>query len=112
MSRPSSSDLGSALVRASSFHNVLRARAPESHAVTSLRFALPHDAHATVRVVDAHENDVRVLLEGELRAGEHRCCWDGRGISGFRVPPGEYTIRLEVDGGVLTSRLVTLRERG
>ena len=109
MSRPSTSAFDRALHRGAVSRSILRSHPGARAPVASLRFALPHSALAVVRVMDGQDREVRVLLDGELDPGEHKCCWDGGDGDGRLVAPGDYTLRLEVDGGVLTSRLVTIR---
>jgi len=74
--------------------------------VAVLRFALPRPMAAVVAVHDAHEREVRVLLTGEIAAGEHSLGWDGRDDADSPVPPGEYALRLRIGACVVTSRRV------
>lgn len=52
---------------------------------------------------------VRSLLEGELKAGEHRIQWDGRGQAGEAVPSGVYWYRIRWAGGSASERVVLMR---
>lgn len=51
---------------------------------------------------------MRTLLHGELDAGEHACGWDGLDDAGRRCEAGDYVLRLETGGRLLTSRIVAL----
>jgi hypothetical protein len=79
--------------------------------VAVLRFALPRAGQAAVIVHDARGNLVRTLLAGELAAGEHACGWDGCDERHVPAPAGEYTLRLEVDDQLVTSRRVSIGGR-
>ncbi len=53
---------------------------------------------------------VRVLVQGELPAGEHRLTWNGRDDAGRPVASGVYLIRLAAPGEpVQTQRVVVAR---
>ncbi len=76
--------------------------------VALLRFALPRAADATVAVFDATGKRVRVLLSGELTAGEHACGWDGRDDHDQPVQAGAYVLRLEAGDQVVIARRVPI----
>lgn len=90
------------------------ARAPAAPAfrpapiVAGLRFAFPYPTLADVHVVDVTGRRVRTIASGELAAGEHACGWDGLDDNGARCAPGNYVLRLETGGSLLTSRVVLL----
>lgn len=71
-----------------------------------LRFALPRSTAGTVAVFSEQGVLVRTILSGDLAAGEHACAWDGRDERDLPAPAGDYVVRLEVAGGVITSRRV------
>jgi len=74
-----------------------------------LRFALPRSMAGTVAVFDAQGGLVRTILSGELAAGEHACAWDGCDERDQPAAAGEYTVRFEVTGAVITSRRVVIQ---
>jgi hypothetical protein len=76
--------------------------------VAGLRFALPRAMQADVHVLDLGGNRIRTLACGGLGAGEHECGWDGLDESGALCPSGNYVLRLETNGSLLTSRIVAL----
>lgn len=76
--------------------------------VAGLRFALPRATQADVHVLDLAGNRIRTLACGELGPGEHECTWDGLDEAGVSCRAGNYVLRLETDGSVLTSRIVAV----
>ncbi len=82
--------------------------APVRAQLALLRFALPRTTPGIVAVFNEQGALVRTVLSGELAAGEHACAWDGRDDADVPVPPGSYTVRLEVAGSALTSRRVVI----
>lgn len=76
--------------------------------VAVLRFALPRTIPAAVLVHDSRGQVTRTLLAGELAAGEHACGWDGHDEQHAPAPAGEYTLRLEVAGRLVTARRITI----
>lgn len=65
---------------------------------TEIVFSLLRRSQVRLAIFDMRGRSIRVLLEGELDAGEHRCSWDGRDHSGRDVVSGVYVYRLEADG--------------
>ena len=49
-------------------------------------------------IYDASGRVVRVLLEGQLRAGSYNSVWNGEDVNGRAVKPGIYFCKLEIDG--------------
>jgi N-acetylmuramoyl-L-alanine amidase len=64
---------------------------PRGRALT-VRVTLSVRARVRVRVTDFEGDTVRVLMDGERRAGTHQRRWRGRDRSGRRVPIGAYRI--------------------
>jgi hypothetical protein len=75
----------------------------------TLRFAQPREARASLSIYDVSGRLVRQVERGELTAGEHVVRWNGRDDAGGIVPAGIYFLRLDVDGDLLTRRLVVVR---
>jgi len=59
-----------------------------------LSFSLPHTRRVRLELLDLQGRTVRVLVEEELAAGEHRTHWDGADAAGRPVPAGLYLARL------------------
>lgn len=76
---------------------------------TELRFGLPHDATASIRVYDVHGRLVRRLGGGRFAAGEHLLGWDLRDEAGAAVSAGVFFVRLAADGVTRTGMLVVMR---
>ena len=79
---------------------------------TAIRFSLPSaDREVGVRldVFDLQGRVLRHLYEARLAGGDHRVDWDGRTDQGTEVGSGVYFYRLDVDGYVLTRRMVVAR---
>jgi len=81
---------------------------PASGAI-SLRFALPRAASVSLAIYDIGGRRVRALASGVQPEGEHAIAWDLRDESGRAVGAGIYFVRLEVEDGVFTRTLVTLK---
>lgn len=77
---------------------------------THIRFDLPKPTVATVQVVDPTGRVVRVLLNGEVRAGTHNINWDGRDDDGRELGAGVYFIRAQARGvGESANKIIRLR---
>jgi flagellar hook assembly protein FlgD len=70
----------------------------------ALIYGLAQDASVHVRVLDAGEQVVRTLFEGESQvSGQHSVVWDGRSDQGAVVTDGEYIVRVEAKGAARSS---------
>lgn len=80
---------------------------------TEIRFALPDDAGAPVRVslriYDLGGRLVRTLAEGSLPPGEHAVVWTGDREGGGQVSSGVYFATLEAAGARDTRKLMLIR---
>ena len=74
-----------------------------------IRFTLPREANAMVRIVDASGRLVRVLSSARLSAGPHALHWDGARVDGSPAAPGLYFVSLESEGRALTRRMALMR---
>ena len=74
----------------------------------TLRFTLPHAAHANLAIFDIEGRRVRRLASGLRSAGEQAITWDRTDDLGRRVEAGIYFARLETGGQAVTEKLVTL----
>jgi hypothetical protein len=75
----------------------------------TLRFALPRASSVRLEVFDPSGRRIRLLFEGERRAGEHALAWDGLDDRGRRVSEGLYVVRLAACGEARAHRFVVLR---
>lgn len=76
---------------------------------TSLRFQLPADGPASLRLFDLRGRVVRTLVSGRLAAGDHRLEWDGRDSAGERVASGIYLAVLEAGPHRASRKLVLVK---
>jgi flagellar hook assembly protein FlgD len=58
---------------------------------------------------DVSGRALRTLLDGRYEAGTQDLVWDGRDERGLVAPAGLYFVRANVEGSVLTRRVVRLR---
>jgi len=72
--------------------------------VTEVTFSLPREGRAIVKVFDILGQQVSVLQDGVLTAGEHRVLFDGG-----QLPTGIYFLRLEAASRQTTLKLVLLK---
>lgn len=76
---------------------------------TTIRFGLPEAGAVQLAVYDQRGRQVRVIVDGEASAGEHRMLWDGRDGEGRILPSGTYVLRLVTGQGVLVSKVALIR---
>jgi hypothetical protein len=76
---------------------------------TTILFDLPHPARVRLSLYDPQGRLVRVLVDGELPAGEHQAHWDGRDQNGLAVGSGAYFYALVTPDGTSSRRLVLTR---
>jgi hypothetical protein len=76
---------------------------------TSVPLALARETRAELGVYDVAGRRVRTLASGRMGAGSHVLRWDGRGEDGRRVAAGVYLLRLAVESGRETGKVVVLR---
>jgi hypothetical protein len=78
--------------------------------VTSVRYELPHPGRVSLRVHDVSGRLVRELVSAEAHdSGSYTVPWDGRDAAGERVASGTYFCRLEVEGSVLTDKMLLVK---
>jgi hypothetical protein len=71
----------------------------------AIHYAMPRAGHASLALYDASGRRVRVLVDGEVAAGEHAAAWDGRDDGGRALPAGLFFARLEAQGRTLAARV-------
>ncbi len=76
---------------------------------TTLRFALPRDANARLRIISVSGRTVRELNLGQLAAGEHGWTWNGKDDSGYPAAAGVYQALLEADEWNARTKLTLLK---
>ncbi len=78
-------------------------------AATSIRFDLPRDGRAALRISDLSGRLVRTLVEGDLGAGVRTVHWDGRDAGGLSVSSGVYFYSLETPTESMRRKALRLR---
>jgi hypothetical protein len=63
-----------------------------------IRFYLPREAPASIRIYDVTGRLVRTLGDGRMAVGAHRVLWDRRNDAGRPVGAGIYFVRMRADG--------------
>ena len=76
---------------------------------TAIRYALPRDVHAALRVYDIQGRLVRTLIDADLKAAYHQVNWDLKSDNGVELPAGVYFIRMEAGDFRKTRKLVVVR---
>jgi len=76
---------------------------------TRIGFELPYPTPVSLRIVDPSGRLIRSLAEGHQPAGRHLVLWDGRDGRGRRTPSGVYFYVLEIDGELLSRRMMVLK---
>jgi hypothetical protein len=79
------------------------------HPATELRYILPTDGRARLRVFDVSGRQVAVLVDEMQTAGSHVARWDGRDGRGGALPAGTYFARLELAGEVTSRKIVLIK---
>lgn len=88
---------------------ILSSRPNPFVSATAIRFSLEEPSRVKVVLYDVAGEVVRVLVDGEVAAGDHELNWDGRGIAGKPVPPGVYFLVLESNRGAINHKVVSIR---
>jgi hypothetical protein len=75
----------------------------------TIRYRVEHISHVSLRITDLHGRTVRTLFDGAKGPGEHLIQWDGTGDDNIGVASGTYFCLLDIDGKVVTARMVVAR---
>ncbi len=76
---------------------------------TTISYQLPRESKASLKVYNVLGQQVRMLDEGQRRAGVHSVRWDGRDDRGRQVSAGVYLFRLETPSYTGTNRITVIR---
>lgn len=87
----------------------LRAAPNPSFARTRIAFELPAPGRVSLAIYDLAGRRVRSLLDEFREPGRYDATWDGRGDGGGAGMAGVFFARLELNGMVLTERLVRIQ---
>jgi hypothetical protein len=76
---------------------------------TWVRFALPKETYAEVRIFNPLGQTVAVLASGSMPAGNHSLLWNGSDMAGHAVPSGVYIVTVETRETRLSGKMLLLR---
>jgi hypothetical protein len=76
---------------------------------TTISYQLSATTQTSLKVYNVLGQQVRLLDEGQRKAGVHAVCWDGRDDTGRQVAAGVYLFRLETPGYTGTNRITVVR---
>ena len=79
------------------------------NSATTIRFELPRQMHASLRIYDLAGQVVATLAQGELAAGAHAFQWQGLTSRGEAAPSGLYYSVLEAGAVRQTRKLLLMR---
>ncbi len=79
------------------------------NAEVTIPFALAEAGPVRLAVYNLLGQQVRILADGWLDAGEHRVRWDGRTAAGTDAASGVYWVALQTGGAVQTAKLALIR---
>jgi hypothetical protein len=74
------------------------------NATTTIRFSLPKQGVASLKVYNVLGQEVATLVDGPLQAGEHQLQWSADGVAS-----GTYLIRLSFEDYSKTQKVVLLK---
>ena len=66
---------------------------------TTIDYELKNASEVNIHVFDVVGREVVALLEAQQPAGAYKFLWNGQGMSGRRLAPGLYMIRIQTNGG-------------
>ena len=76
---------------------------------TEIRFVAAERSRVTLEVFDLRGTRIRILVQGQMPAGNHRVQWDGTDDSGRRVSSGTYFYRLQVGDFEASNKMLLLK---
>jgi fibro-slime domain-containing protein len=76
---------------------------------TAITFSVPQTGKVRLSVYDISGRLVKVLVEGEIIAGEYTAVWDGLRSSGLPASPGIYLCRLSTPESTVERKMVVVR---
>jgi hypothetical protein len=76
---------------------------------TNIRFTLPKAKNVKLIIYNNLGQQVKTLVDGNLKSGEHLVTWDGTNKAGNRVSTGVYFYKLSTDDFMKVGRAVLLK---
>jgi glucose/arabinose dehydrogenase len=72
--------------------------------VTSIKYSLANDGFTAIKIFDVTGNEVALLVNGNVKAGEHEAVWDAAGFS-----TGVYFCRMTMNGQSVEKKMVLVK---
>jgi len=76
---------------------------------TRISFGLEKDCVVSLRIYDAAGRLVRVLLRGNMPAGDHSAIWDGKDSAGLFASSGIYIYQLRAGNETISKKMVLVK---
>ncbi|NOY57360.1 MAG: T9SS type A sorting domain-containing protein, partial [Calditrichaeota bacterium] len=76
---------------------------------TVIKFNLQKAEHVKIRILNIRGEQVRVLSDHQMKAGEHTLHWRGKNANGVQVPSGTYFIQLVSKQRTLAETVVLIK---
>ena len=77
---------------------------------TTIPFALPTDAHVTIKIYNILGEEVCTLLSKDLETGRHYTSWNGKDRNGNSVTSGVYIYQMATNSGKqLSGKMMLLK---
>ena len=73
---------------------------------TSIRYRLSTASPVVLKIYDSAGQEIRELVNGPQKRGDHEVCWDGRTHQGRLAASGIYYYRLFMNHSAVTGRIV------
>ena len=71
-----------------------------------LQYYLQNTAEISLGIYDLQGKLVKQIINESAVKGEHYTSWNGTNTAGAKVPPGVYISQLQVDGKVVTNKII------
>jgi hypothetical protein len=79
------------------------------NSTTLISYTLSRRAQVRLEVFNIAGQLVKVLVDGEQAAGEHRVSWGGEDSKGRTMPSGIYLYKLSIEGNVQVKKMVLVK---
>lgn len=76
---------------------------------TNISFALPNDEKVKLEVYNIKGQKVKVLVNDNLKAGDHNVVWNGKNTNNRKVASGVYFYRLTTSKKQLTHKMIMMK---
>ena len=77
--------------------------------VTTIQFELSKPGNVTLRIFNSLGQQVKTLIDQDMKIGEHQVQWDGKDSSGNKVSTGVYYYRIKTDTHEMAKKMMLLK---